>query len=616
MTHRNFHRFFIFYFILFGIAISLIGSILSYTFQLNDIQEDLNKKAKEISEIKIDTILKPSIRNMDNIVKSLGNNEIIKEYVLSKDPHKKEELEHLFFAIASSNDIIMQARLLDKDGQELVRIDRDNVTKEIFFMDDKDLQNKKNREYFKILASNNDDKIWHSKIDLNIEHEEIEVPYKATFRVGVPLKFDNQFLGIIIVNILMDDLFEAVGTSSSFEHYIIDKDQNYILHKDPEYSFNKYKNIKREIAEDFPNGLNAQGVYLYSLKDIFMNDDNATFIFKTKKDYKKELISEKINTAIIVFVLTLVLSLIMAVLVSRIPSGLQEKLLKANEKLNEFTLIIDKYVITATTKPDSTIINVSSAFEKSSGYLKEELIGKPMSQIKNDSRDKRIIKDLWKTILKGNTWIGEIQNTNKNGEDFWLEQHIVPKINPDNNKIESFLSIGIDISNKKEIEKLASFDNLTGIYNRRMLDHFLQIELEIAQRHERELSLIILDIDFFKKVNDNFGHLVGDFVLRDLAFVISKNLRVSDIFGRYGGEEFLIICTQTNEDKAFLLAEKLRKIIENHEFKEVGKNTISLGISVFQKNDNPELLFKKADEALYCAKNEGRNKTIIYKSEC
>ena len=306
----------------------------------------------------------------------------------------------------------------------------------------------------------------------------------------------------------------------------------------------------------------------------------------------------------------------MAILVSKIPSNLQNKLLKAHEKLNEFTLIIDKYVISATTKPDSTIINVSSAFEKTSGYSKEELIGKPMSIVKNPSRDKMIIKDLWETILKGKTWIGEIKNKSKSGDDFWLEQHIVPKINTSNNNIESILSIGIDITTKKELEKIASIDKLTGIFNRRMLDQILQIELDITQRHERDLSLIILDIDYFKQVNDTYGHLVGDEVLKDMASIISKNLRASDVFGRYGGEEFLVICTQTNEDNAFNLAEKLRKIIEEYKFNQVGTKTISLGISSFEKNDTMEQLFKKADEALYCAKEKGRNRSEIYKQIC
>jgi diguanylate cyclase (GGDEF)-like protein/PAS domain S-box-containing protein len=615
LTQQNFHKFFTLYFIIFGIIISLFGAIISYNFQVNDIQKELNRKAKEISEIKIETILKPTIENMDNIVKSLANNEIIRDYIRSNDSHKKNELEEIFFAIASSNNVIMKARLIDRDGEELIRVERDNKTKEILLIHEKDFQNKRDSDYFRLLSNSKKEEVYYSNIDPNMNHGKIEVPYKPTLRVAMTLMQDNQFAGTVIVNILMNNLFDAIGKSSSFDHYIIDKDQNYILHKNDQFSFNKYKNIKIDIKEDFPDGLNTEGVYVYPLKDILKNNDDAIMILKTKKDYKKELIQENINTAIFVFVLTVILSLLMAFLASKTPSNLQLKLLRAHEKLNEFTSIIDKYVITATTKPDSTIVRVSSAFEKASGYSEEELIGKPIGIIKNKERDKKIIQELWETISNGKTWMGEIKNKNKNGEDYWLEQHIIPKINPENNKIESFVSIGIDITTKKEMEKIASTDKLTGIYNRRMLDEILQIEIEVAQRHSSELSLIIIDIDHFKDVNDNYGHLIGDETLKTMSSIIFENIRTSDIFGRYGGEEFLIICTQTNKENAYILAEKLRTIVGKYNFNKIGTKTISLGISRYEKNDSIESLFKKADEALYCAKESGRNKTVIYEEK-
>lgn len=119
-------------------------------------------------------------------------------------------------------------------------------------------------------------------------------------------------------------------------------------------------------------------------------------------------------------------------------------------------------------------------------------------------------------------------------------------------------------------------------------------------------------MDYFKQVNDTFGHLAGDKLLSQLAKLISDNLRASDIFGRYGGEEFLIICTQTNKQKAFLLAEKLRMVVKNFRFDEVGYKTISLGVSDLQKDDNVKSLFKKADDALYQAKNSGRDKSVVF----
>ncbi|WP_323659733.1 sensor domain-containing diguanylate cyclase [Aliarcobacter butzleri] len=579
--------------------------------QIKDIEKDLDRKAKDMFSIKKETILKPTIESMDNIAKSLANNEIIKNFLTNKNTHKREDLEILFLAIANSNNTIIQARLIDKNGQEVIRVDRNKESQEAFLVEKSSLQDKSQREYFKVLSNAPKNTIWHSKLDLNIENNKLEIPYKPTFRVAIPLFEEDKFTGIVTVNMLMNNLLKAITASSIFEYYIVDKNENYILHPNNEFSFNKYKNINRAIKDDFPQGLNTQGIYRYSLEDILKNNEQAVMILKTKRNYQKELLNEKFNTAIIVLALTVVLSLLMALFVSKIPMKLQEKLLKAYEKLDEFTSILNKYVITVKTKPDSTIIEVSDAFEKASGYSKDELIGKSISIIKHPEQDKKIIKDLWKNILNKRVWVGNIKNKKKSGEDYWLEQTIIPKLDEDKKNIDSFLSISVDITAKMELEKMASIDKLTDIYNRRMIDQFLQVEIEIASRHNEELSLMIIDIDHFKHVNDNYGHLVGDMVLSQLSKIISDNLRNSDIFGRYGGEEFLIICPKTNKDGAFILAEKLRIIVNEFTFDEVGHKTVSIGIAEFQPDDTIETLFKKADEALYEAKNSGRNRVCV-----
>ncbi len=611
MTQKNFHKFFTLYFIVFGIIISLFSVTISYILQIKDIEKDLDRKAKDMFSIKKETILKPTIENMDNIAKSLANNEIIKNFLTNKNTHKREDLEILFLAIANSNNTIIQARLIDKNGQEVIRVDRNKESQEAFLVEKSSLQDKSQREYFKVLSNAPKNTIWHSKLDLNIENNKLEIPYKPTFRVAIPLFEEDKFTGIVTVNMLMNNLLKAISASSIFEYYIVDKNENYILHPNNEFSFNKYKNINRAIKDDFPQGLNTQGIYRYSLEDILKNNEQALMILKTKRNYQKELLNEKFNTAIIVLALTVVLSLLMALFVSKTPMKLQEKLLKAYEKLDEFTSILNKYVITVKTKPDSTIIEVSDAFEKASGYSKDELIGKSISIIKHPEQDRKIIKDLWKNILNKRVWVGNIKNKKKSGEDYWLEQTIIPKLDEDKKNIDSFLSISVDITAKMELEKMASIDKLTDIYNRRMIDQFLQVEIEIASRHNEELSLMIIDIDHFKHVNDNYGHLVGDMVLSQLSKIISDNLRNSDIFGRYGGEEFLIICPKTNKDGAFILAEKLRIIVNEFTFDEVGHKTVSIGIAEFQPDDTIETLFKKADEALYEAKNSGRNRVCV-----
>ncbi len=172
-----------------------------------------------------------------------------------------------------------------------------------------------------------------------------------------------------------------------------------------------------------------------------------------------------------------------------------------------------------------------------------------------------------------------------------------------------------------EILKHATLDALTGFYNRRQLEERLKQEVSSAKRQKTPLCAIMTDIDYFKSVNDTYGHAVGDLVLKTIAKIIRGQLREYDIAGRYGGEEFSILLPFTKIKEAKMVAERLRKSIEKKainiskvnaeaDVKEINV-TISLGIYEMQPNDIEEDLLKKADKALYEAKNTGRNRIVI-----
>ncbi|EAQ96569.2 GGDEF domain-containing protein [Congregibacter litoralis] len=163
-----------------------------------------------------------------------------------------------------------------------------------------------------------------------------------------------------------------------------------------------------------------------------------------------------------------------------------------------------------------------------------------------------------------------------------------------------------------ELDHLASVDKLTDIFNRRALDAALSTELARAKRYQRSLSLLLMDIDLFKQVNDHYGHLTGDKVLVTLTKEIQQKLRGSDILGRWGGEEFLIVCPETSLEQARNIAEKIRSSIEQTDFRPASKITISIGISVLGDNDTAEALVARADRALYMAKSQGRNCVRVY----
>lgn len=168
----------------------------------------------------------------------------------------------------------------------------------------------------------------------------------------------------------------------------------------------------------------------------------------------------------------------------------------------------------------------------------------------------------------------------------------------------------------KKTEWYATYDVLTNIYNRRTLEELLHKQLAASKRSGEKFTICILDIDRFKRVNDTYGHEIGDEVLRQTAAMLKESIRINDIIARYGGEEFVVIITDSGTYGAFIVAERLRKAIENLEVRfgfQTLKITISLGLATYPDHGiHRDALLEHADEALYKAKNAGRNRTVVY----
>jgi diguanylate cyclase (GGDEF)-like protein len=161
------------------------------------------------------------------------------------------------------------------------------------------------------------------------------------------------------------------------------------------------------------------------------------------------------------------------------------------------------------------------------------------------------------------------------------------------------------------MSRIAYIDSLTNIYNRLHFQQFLDAEIDRVTRYGNTFSLIFFDIDHFKKINDEYGHMVGDEVLMEVARVVQKANRSADIFARYGGEEFIILTPSTDIKGAGQHAERLLKDINTHEFDTVGRVTCSFGIAEFKPGtDDVTSLLLRADTALYQAKRNGRNNVV------
>ena len=233
--------------------------------------------------------------------------------------------------------------------------------------------------------------------------------------------------------------------------------------------------------------------------------------------------------------------------------------------------------------------------------------------------DKMMVENLIQQILAGSE-VPPVEHRiiRRDGTVVWIRNTMVPYHD------EKGLMTGLmtrynglieDITERKlaeeELKRLATTDKLTGAYNRTKFKEIMGREIERVKRYNQPLSIMIFDIDHFKDVNDRYGHSAGDYVLKTIADIVRENIRKIDYFVRWGGEEFMIISSETNLNEAYVLAERIRETIESYIFEDNGKVTISLGVTEFKENDTEDSLTKRADNAMYEAKKKGRNRVEV-----
>lgn len=290
----------------------------------------------------------------------------------------------------------------------------------------------------------------------------------------------------------------------------------------------------------------------------------------------------------------------------------QEKL------LNEYLNMIDDYVITSTTDLDGVITSVSKAFCNICGYTKDELVGKKHSLIKNKENDVLIYKDLWETIISDEIWQGELRNKNKDGSFYWASIKISP-IYDYFGKKRGYQSLIEDITSKKHLEEISIKDGLTNVYNRRFFNEMFPKIINGAKRKNEILNFLMIDIDFFKKYNDSYGHTKGDEVLIKITSEISKLLKRSDDYlFRLGGEEFAVVFKEKSCEESIEFSKKINKHIESLkiEHKEnipLKYVSISSGLACLNANEiiSSKEFYNLADKLLYEAKANGRNQVVI-----
>lgn len=163
----------------------------------------------------------------------------------------------------------------------------------------------------------------------------------------------------------------------------------------------------------------------------------------------------------------------------------------------------------------------------------------------------------------------------------------------------------------KQLEDKSKIDSLTGAFNRQGIEEAIRVGLWEWRSQKKPLSLVLIDIDHFKNINDTYGHAIGDHVLSALSNIVKQHIRTNDLFARWGGEEFVLLCRDTKIEQASLIAEKIRALIASFEFRDNVKVTASFGVATLNAHETLEQLFNHADKALYEAKHQGRNRVVV-----
>lgn len=286
---------------------------------------------------------------------------------------------------------------------------------------------------------------------------------------------------------------------------------------------------------------------------------------------------------------------------------------------------------------DGNITYISPSVERLRGISVEEAMSQTIDQIHPpDSAVHSIayFNELGTALIHGSDlpeFKGELEYYCKDGSTVWTQVHVLPHLDEQGNVIE-ILGVSRDISESKaalialqemqtellrvnaelvaataELERLSTMDPLTEAWNRRYFENVLEGEVARAMRYGQALSLLMIDIDGFKNVNDQFGHHVGDLVLVGIVNRLQQRIRAEDVLCRWGGEEFMILTPHSRLQGAQALAEQLRRSIGCEPFAEVGTVTISVGVAEFDPERSLDNWLVRVDEAMYCAKEAGRN---------
>lgn len=353
-------------------------------------------------------------------------------------------------------------------------------------------------------------------------------------------------------------------------------------------------------------------------KKLKLVNADSSFSGISYKDYLGEKIDDRkwIQAAIIISALLAAVALILWMHNFRLKAKIKDnttRLQKANQSTTRYLNVINEYINTCVLSLDLKVLSVSEAWCRTLSNPRESFINNKLQNLLFDADDSKI-QEMQSTLNSGKEWTGELEFIDSEGNSVWFNISAQLETNYETS-LDEITFIAIDVSDHKRIEILSLTDSLTGIANRRHLDTVLQNEIKRMKRNNTSLSLLMLDVDFFKQYNDIYGHQEGDSCLKQLSNVLVQcTQRPADLAARYGGEEFILLLPEADNKGAHTVAELVMKHLTLQNIEHSGSTvaehvTVSIGIATVQAADidTAEDIIKIADERLYKAKSVGRN---------
>ncbi len=633
-TKRQFLKIFIPF--LLAVLVVLIVYVLLYN--------QHNRTLIQTNEFtQIDLVRKSIYRDFESILPDINvllTSSELQNYLDKQDRSTLNELTESFASLAVHQQIYDSIRYLDESGMEKSRVNY--IHGQARITPDSELQDKSNRYYFKESILLSPGKIYISPIDLNVEHGEIEIPYKPTIRFAAPV-FDRQghCRGVLLLNYLAEKMLTHFDQmlAGSAGHVALLNPQGYWIRshkKEREWGFMlghglSFQTSHPEVwaiikASDDGQVITREGIFTFSTiypDRIGTQGANTDYYWKIVSDVHPEVIYQDFLDH---FTGVVGLSLLVVLFFGTITSWEVAKHRAERLQLREqadlhaqvYKATTDGIIIT---DAHGRILDVNDSFTDITGYTRDEAVGRNPSMLSSGEQDRAFYKNMWSELLRKGQWQGEILNRNKEGGIFveWLR---ISAVRDSEGKTIQYVGVISDITAKKqneqELHKNAHHDALTGLPNRLSLEQLLQQEINHSDRDGTELALLYIDLDRFKPINDSYGHLTGDVVLKTVAQRLGSVIRKADSISRYGGDEFIALLSgitnwQTIEEIIARMQAELRKPIEVDGRQHVIGASIGIAIYPSDTEDATQLIIK-ADEAMYQAKHSEERHHVYFES--